>query len=114
MAQRGNEGLGVPVAEGGMVDQTRAFERPARGLRHVRLERGLIDETDAGQQVTHERLPPCDPDMACLPNFRPLLLDGLQVFFYASGRDCAACARPIRDGLSFGAHQQFPAPDHPA
>ena len=114
MAQGGDEGLGVPVAERRMVDQACALCRPACSLRHVRLERGLINETNARQQLGHEWLPPCDPDMARLANLRPLLLDGLQVFFYASGRDCAACARPTRDGLSFGAHSQFPAPDHPA
>ena len=82
--------------------------------RIIRVERCLINKTNARQQVSHERLPLCDPYMARLPNFRPLLLYRLQVFFYTSGRDCAAYARPTRDGLSFDAHQQFPAPDHPA
>jgi len=32
MAQGGDEGLGVPMAEGCVVDQARALRRPAGGL----------------------------------------------------------------------------------
>ena len=114
MAERRYKRLGIPVTEWGLIDQARAFGGPACGLGHVCLERGFIDETYARQQVGHKRLPPRDPDMARLADLRPLLLDGLQVFFYASNRDYAGCARPTHDGQSFRAHQQFPAPDHPA
>lgn len=86
VAQGGDKGLGVPVAEGRMVDKARAFFRPAGGLRHVRFQGRFVDETDARQQVAHERLAPCDPDMARLSDLRPLLLDGLEVFFL--------CVRP--------------------
>ena len=98
MAQGGNEGLGAPVAEGRMVDQARAFRGPSGGLDHVRLQRGLVDETYAWQQVAHEGLTPRDPDMARLADLRPLLFGGLQVFFYASDRGRAETARPRRGG----------------
>jgi hypothetical protein len=50
------------------------------------------------QQVAHEGLAPRDPDVARLKDVRPLLLDGLQVFFCVSGRGCAGTARPRRGG----------------
>lgn len=94
MAQGSDEGLGVPVAEGRMVDKARAFWRPSGGLGHVRLQRRLVDETEARQRAAHERLASCDPDMACLPDLRPLLLEGLQVFFCVSAQDRAKTAKP--------------------
>jgi hypothetical protein len=81
MAQGGDEGLGLPVAKGCMVDEARAFGRPPGGFGHIRLERGLVDKTYVRQQVTHERLTSCNPDMARLPDLRPLLFGGLEVFF---------------------------------
>ena len=114
MAQRGDEGLGIPVTERGVIYQPRALGEPSGGFGHVGLERGLINETDAWQQVSHERLASRDPDMARLANLRPFLLDSLQVFFCVSVRDHGASARPTRDGPSPGAHRQFPEPGHQA
>src|SRR6056297_2351430 len=114
MAQGGDEGLGIPVTERGMIYQPLPLGEPSSSLGHVGLERGFVNETDAWQQVSHERLASRDPDMARLANLRPFLLDSLQIFFCVSVRDHGASARPTRDGPSPGAHRQFPAPGHPA
>ncbi len=47
-------------------------------MKQVRLQRGLVNETDAWQQSTHERLAPRELDMARLADPRPLLFDSLQ------------------------------------
>nr|WP_245925150.1 hypothetical protein [Aliiruegeria haliotis] len=81
MAQCGDERLGIPVAEGRVIYQARTFAGSPGDLGHVRFQRRLANEADAWQQVRHEWLSPCDPDMACVPDLRPLLLDGLKVIF---------------------------------
>ena len=96
MAQGGDEGLGLPVAKASVIDQTRPAGRPSGRLGHVGLERRLINKPYACQHVAHEGLAARDPDIARQGDIRPLLLDGAQVFFYASGRGRAAAARPRR------------------
>ena len=61
MAQGGNEGLGLPVAEGGVVDQTRPAWRPSCGLCHVGFERGFVDERQSCQHVTECERQAIDP-----------------------------------------------------
>ena len=76
MAQRGDESLGLPVAEGGVVDQTRPAWRPSGGLGHVGLERPSagksipridsfsrldVDETYGCQHVTQCERQAIDP-----------------------------------------------------
>lgn len=51
MAQRRDEGPGLAMAEGDMVDQTCALEGPSRSPDHVRLQRGFINETDVGNRL---------------------------------------------------------------
>ena len=85
MAQGSDEGLGVPVTEGGVIHEPRPAWRPSGGLGHVRLERGFVDECQPCQHVTHEWLAAVDPDIARQCHIRPLLLDRPQVFFCVSG-----------------------------
>ena len=114
MAQCGNEGPapepapakagvirgpGLPVAEGGVIHQSRPAWRPAGRLGHVGLERPStgkliprinflsrldVDKPYACQHVTHEGLTTADPDIARQRDIRPLLLDRAQVFFCVS------------------------------
>ena len=129
MAQGGNECLGLPVAEGGMVDQTRPAWGPSCRLGHVGLERpsaGVsipridpfsrldVDETYACQHVTHEWLTAVDPDIARQRDIRPLLLDRPQVFFYASGQGRAGAARPRHGGPRRHVRHATRPPVHPA
>ena len=44
MAQRGDEGLGLPVAEGGVIDQTHPAGRPSSRLGHIGLQGGFVNE----------------------------------------------------------------------
>ena len=98
MAQGGDEGLRLPVAEGGVVHQARATGCPSGRLGHVRLERRFVDKSQSWQNVTHERLAATGPDLTGQCNFRPLLLDGAQIFFCVSDRARAGSAGPRRGG----------------
>ena len=107
-----DEGLGLPVTKGGVIDQTRPAWCPSGGLGHVGLERCFVDETYACQHVTHEGLPVSDPDPAGQCHIRPLLLDRPQVFFCVSGQSRARAARPSCGGpRRLGGHAVRP-PDH--
>src|SRR6056297_998648 len=64
---------------GGVFQQP--VREPSGGLGHVGFQGSLVNKPDVGQQVTHEGLASRDPGMARLPDLRPLLLDGLKVFF---------------------------------
>jgi len=114
MAQRRDESLSLPVAEGGMIHQTRPAWRPSGRLGHVGLERGFVDKPYPCQHVTHEGLAVVDPDIARQCDIRPLLLDRPQVFFYASGRGRADAARPRRGGPRRHARPAARPPVHPA
>ena len=114
MAQRGDEGLGLPVAEGGVTYQTRPTGGPSGGFGHVGLERDLVDERQSCQPVTHEGLAAVDPDIAGQRDIRPLLLDRAEVFFYASGRGRAGAARLKRGEPRRHARPATRPPTHPA
>ena len=114
MAQGGDEGLGLPVSEGGVIDQTRPAGGPSCRLGHVGLERGFVDKPYACQHVTHEWLAAVDPDIARQRDIRPLLLDRPQVFFCVSGQGHAGAARPRRGGPRHHARPATRPPVHPA
>ena len=81
VTQGGDGGLGAPVTEGRVVDETVADRCPAGGLDHVRLQGRLIDEDQPVQGLAHEGLAPGDPEPAGAGDVRPLLLGGEQGFF---------------------------------
>jgi hypothetical protein len=114
MAQRGDEGLGLPMPERGVLDQTRPAGGPSGGFGHVGLERGFIDEHQSCQHVTHEGLAAVDPDIAGQRDIRPLLLDRAEVFFYALGRGRAGAARLKRGEPRRHARPATRPPTHPA
>ena len=55
MAQGGDEGLRVPVAEGGVIDQACLARGPAGGLGHVGLERVRRGARTDGAHAPHRR-----------------------------------------------------------
>ena len=81
-AKAGDKGLGVPVAEGGMVDQARADRGPAGGLDEVGLEAGLVNEDQPFQHVGHVRLEGFNPHPASLGHVGAQDFAGEQSFFY--------------------------------
>ena len=82
MAQPGDECLCIPMPERRMIDQPLADRRPAGGFHQLGVQRCLIDENQAFQRPTHERLAPVHPDPARLRHIRATLLRGEQSFFY--------------------------------
>lgn len=105
MAQSRDEGLSVPVAEGGVIHQTRSAWCPPGRLGHVGLEGcfacadlRFVNECQPCQHVAHEGLAATDPYPAGRCDVRPLLLDGAQVFFCVSGQDRADAAKPRHGG----------------
>ena len=82
LAQTRDEGLGMPVAEGGMVDQTLTDRGPTGGLDEVGLEGGFIDEDQHFQHVGHVWLAGLDPCPAPLGHVGTQLFAGEQRFFY--------------------------------
>jgi hypothetical protein len=82
MGKTCDESLGVPVAEGCMVDQALADRGPAGRLDEVGLEARLIDEDQPFQHVGHIRLASFDPDPAPLRHLGPQDFAGEQSFFY--------------------------------
>jgi len=97
-AQGGDEGLSVPVAKGGVIDQTCPALGPTGRLGHVGLQGSLVNECQPCQHVAHERLAATDPYPAGQCDVRPLLLDRPQVFFCVSGQGRADAAKPRRGG----------------
>ena len=77
-----DEGLGVPVAEGRVVDQALADRGPAGGLDKVGLEAGFVNEHQPFQHVGHLRLEGFDPGPAPLGHVGPQDFAGQQRFFY--------------------------------
>jgi hypothetical protein len=55
--------------------------RPATGLGHVGLYRGLVQESQPFQMPGHEGLVSGDPDAAQVGDIRARLLKRLEVFF---------------------------------
>ena len=77
-----DKSLGVPVAEGGMVDHALADGGPAGGLDKVGLEAGFVNEHQPFQHVGHLRLEGFDPNPAPLRDLWPQDFAGAQRFFY--------------------------------
>ena len=77
-----NEGLSMPVAEGGMVDQALADRGPARGLHEVGLEARLVNENQPFQHVGKLWLACLNPDPLSLSHVGAQLFAGEQCFFY--------------------------------
>lgn len=82
-AQGGNEGLGVPVAEGNCAGQPFANRCPTAQPRELRARRGLVDEDEAMRHGAHDRLSLADPGGAQLGDVRALAFAGQQGFFYS-------------------------------
>lgn len=82
MGKTCDEGLGVPVAEGGMVDQALSDRGPAGRLDEVGFQARFIDEDQPFQHVGHVRLAGFDPDPAPLRHLGPQDFAGEQRFFY--------------------------------
>ena len=82
MAKACNEGLGVPVAEGRMVDEALADGGPAGGLNEVGLQARLVDEDQHFQHVGHVGLACLNPDPAPLGDVWPQDFAGEQRLFY--------------------------------
>ena len=80
-AEARDEGLGVPVAEGGMVDQAFADRGPAGGLDKVGLEARLVNENQPFQHVGHVRLADVHPVAPPLGHVGAQLFAGEQSFF---------------------------------
>ena len=77
-----DEGLGVPVAEGRVVDQALADGGPAGGLDKVGLEAGFVNEHQPFPHVGHVRLEGFDPGPTPLGHVGPQDFAGQQRFFY--------------------------------
>lgn len=110
VAQGGDEGLGPPVAERGVIDEALPARCPAGGLGHVGLDRRLVEESQSFQMVGHEGLALRDPDVALISDILALLLKRLKVFFCASGRAPAAPAKRCRDEPRCHASRTVPRP----
>jgi hypothetical protein len=78
MAQRCDEGHGLPVTMRHAADQALAAWGAAMGAGHVRLGPGLINEDEAGR-VDPPLVPP--PALTLGDDVRPALLGGVQAFF---------------------------------
>ncbi len=97
VAQGGDEGLGVPVTEGRIVDEAFAFRRPASRLYHVGLEPSLIEKDQPFQLVGHDRLTVSLPDTPFLGHVRAGLFSCVQLFFCVSDQAGATVARLPND-----------------
>jgi hypothetical protein len=75
-------GLGVPVAEGGIVNQAFADRGPTGGLYEVGFQGRLIDKDKSFQHVGHVMLAGFNPDPAPLGHVWPQDFAGEQSFFY--------------------------------
>ena len=89
--QGGNEGGRLPLAVGDLRHEARAAATAAIAAGQLRLERGLVEEDEAGA-VERRRLGA--PVLPGRPDIRPLLFGGVQDFFLRSARAGARSARP--------------------
>jgi len=78
MAQRGQEGHGIPVAEGSLADQALTTRRPAPQRRHIGLGPGLVDEDQPGRVDAGAMLQPLPSSMG---DVRAVLFAGNQRLF---------------------------------
>lgn len=81
-SQGGNEGLGLPMAEGDVIIKPLTDGRPAVALGQFGVCRGFIKKNKAVKRTTHARLAPVDPQRASRPDISALALTGDQRFFY--------------------------------
>lgn len=81
-SQPGDEGLRLPFAEWCMRPEALALRRPAGAFGQLGVGRCLIDEDQPRQGFVEEALSPPDPQFTRLAHVGPLLLAGLQSFFY--------------------------------
>jgi hypothetical protein len=80
-SESGNEGLGVPVAEGDMHSEPFAARCPPSQARHLRRRSGLIDEDQTVRFKAHARLAKPDPRITLLGDVGAFLFAGDQCFF---------------------------------
>ena len=97
VAQRRNEGLSTPMAEGSMNDEPLPARCPACRPGHVGLQPSLIRKPDAVQHMRHKGLAMRDPDMPLAGNPGTLLLKRLNVFVCVSARAVERAAKRNRD-----------------
>ena len=90
-AEGRNESGGLPMAVGDLRHQAGAALTPPIAARHLRLERGLVEEDEPGAVEL------CRLGAPVLPgrdDIRPLLFGGVQDFFLRSARAGVRPARP--------------------
>lgn len=100
MAKACNKGLGVPVAEGRMVDEALADGCPAGVLDEVGLQARLVDEDQHFQHVGHVGLACLNPDPAPLGDVWPQDFAGEQRFFMAEAKP----VQPFADRAAMHRH----------
>jgi hypothetical protein len=94
MAQGGDEGRGLPVAERGVRDRTLAFLAAAVTGCHVGRGPGLVDEH---KPARIKALLPFAPGGAGGGDVRPLVFGGAQSFFSMSAPGVRGNGRPTTD-----------------
>ena len=86
LGQAGDEGLGLPLAEGRGTVEPLAPGRAAAQAGQVGLHGGLVDEDQAVRHAPHAGLASGDPNPPGLADVRSLTLRGDQAFFYMTSR----------------------------
>lgn len=81
-SQTGNEGLGLPVAEGYVIVKPLSYWCPAGALRQLGVCRRFINENKAMHIPAHKGCASVNPQGAGLANINAFLLAGDQCFFY--------------------------------
>ena len=90
-SQGGNEGGGFPMAVEDLRHEAGAAPTPPIAARHLRLERGLVEEDEVGAVELRRLGAPVLPGR---PDIRPLLCGGVQDFFLRSAPSGVRPARP--------------------
>ena len=80
-AQSGDEGLGLPMAEGGLGAKTFALGGAAARAGHLRGGSCLVDEDQPLRLEPHLGLPLSHPFLARLAHVGPIAFAGLKAFF---------------------------------
>lgn len=96
-----DEGLGVQVAEGRMVDQEHPDWSPARGLDEVGIEARLVDKNQPFQHVGYVMLPGFVPDPARLGHVGPQDFAN-QLFFIVTDAKPMQPSRRLHRAYNFG------------
>lgn len=81
-SQGGNEGLGMPVAEGAVIIEPLSERCPARPLGQFGIGRGFVKKDKAVKGSAQEGQTAADPQVAGNSNISALALAGDQGFFY--------------------------------